>query len=208
MNYKKTSFMLLKISFSLTLFLIISCDNSSSQSQKDNVQFDNSNQEKPEMDVKSFHDAAYNGNFEKVKYALDHGIKADVVDKDGQNALMFAAFNGHTKIATLLIDKNVPLNAKANTGRTALMYASSGPFPQTVQLLIDNKAEIDMVDNVEHFTALMFAASEGQIEVVKILLKVGADEKLKDIDGDNAEAFARQNGHLAVADYIKNNSTK
>ena len=104
MNYKKTSFMLLKISFSLTLFLIISCDNSSSQSQKDNVQFDNSNQEKPEMDVKSFHDAAYNGNFEKVKYALDHGIKADVVDKDGQNALMFAAFNGHTKIATLLID--------------------------------------------------------------------------------------------------------
>ncbi len=208
MNYKKTSSLLLKIYFSLTLFLIISCDNSSSQSQKDNVQFDNSNQEKPEMDVKSFHDAAYNGNFEKVKYALDHGIKADVVDKDGQNALMFAAFNGHTKIATLLIDKNVPLNAKANTGRTALMYASSGPFPQTVQLLIDNKADIDMVDNVEHFTALMFAASEGQIEVVKILLKVGADEKLKDIDGDNAEAFARQNGHLAVADYIKNNSTK
>lgn len=206
MNYKKISFLLLKISFSLILFLIISCDNGNSQSQKDKAQIDNSDQENQVMDLKSFHDAAYNGDFEKMKYALDHGVQPDIVDNNGQNALMLAAFNGHTKIVKLLIEKKVPINAKANTGRTALMYASSGPFPKTVQLLIDSKAEIDIVDNVEHFTALMFAASEGQFEVVKILLQTGADAKLKDIDGDNAEAFARQNGHVAVADFIKNNS--
>ncbi len=114
------------------------------------------------------------------------------MDKDGQSALMFAAFNGHTKIVKLLIENKVPVNTKATTGRTALMYASSGPFPQTVQQLIENNAEIDIVDNVEHFTALMFAASEGQLEVVKILLKVGADAELKDIDEDNAETFAKK----------------
>ena len=206
MDLKKTNSLLLKISFSLILFFLISCDNSNSQSQKDNVHVDNSDQKKLAISIKSFHDAAYNGDLATVKSAIENGIQADVVDKDGQNALMFAAFNGHTKIAELLIEQKVPVNVKANTGRTALMYASSGPFPKTVQLLMDNKAEIDAVDNVEHFTALMFAASEGQLDVVKILLKAGANFGLKDIDGDSAEAFARQNGHVAVADYIKNNS--
>ncbi|RLD75136.1 MAG: ankyrin repeat domain-containing protein [Bacteroidetes bacterium] len=208
MNYKKIVFLLLKITFSLILFLTISCNNGNSQSQKDKAQIDKSDQEKPVMDVKSFHDAAYNGDLAKVKSAIESGIQADVVDKDGQNALMLAAFNGHTEIVKLLIENKVSVNTKATTGRTALMYASSGPFPQTVQLLIENNAAIDIVDNVEHFTAFMFAASEGQLEVVKILLKVGADAKLKDIDGDNAETFARKNGHVTVADFIKNNSSK
>ena len=54
----------------------------------------------------------------------------------------------------------------------------------------------------------MFAASEGQLDVVKILLANGADASLKDIDGDNAEAFARQKGHVAVAEYIKKEDKK
>ena len=164
----------------LTLFLFGNCNTAQTQSNEQNQKSSSSNKHAPSgsvIDIKSFHDAAYNGDYEKVKYALDHGIQADVVDKDGQNALMFAAFNGHTEIVKLLIEKKVPVNAKANTGRTALMYASSGPFPQTVQLLIENNAELDVVDNVEHFTALMFAASEGQLEVVKILLKVGCKAK-------------------------------
>ncbi len=85
-----------------------------------------------------------------------------------------------------------------------MIYASTGPFPGTVQLLINNKAEINAYDNVEHFTALMFAASEGQLEVVKLLMENGADASLKDIDGDNAETFAMQNKHPEVAQYLVN----
>jgi len=67
-----------------------------------------------------------------------------------------------------------------------------------VKMLLDQKADPNMVDREEHFTALMYAAAEGQLEVVKILLSYKADPNLKDIDGDDALTFARNNGHMAV----------
>ena len=40
------------------------------------------------------------------------------------------------------------------------------------------------------------------LEVVKLLLENGAEPAMKDIDGDNAETFARQNGHIEVAELL------
>ena len=79
----------------------------------------------------------------------------------------------------------------------------SGPFPQTAQLLLDKGAEVNSVDNNEKWTALMFAAAEGHLENVKLLLEHGADYKLKDIDGDTAASFAAKNGHSQVAKIIE-----
>jgi len=181
------------ISFIVLFFIsIFSCKNNS-QHQKD---------PKSQISIEYFHDAAYNGNFEKVREALEAGMPADIEDKNGQNALMLAAFNGHTEIIKILVEEGVPINNKDKTGRTALIYASTGPYYKTVQFLINNNAEVNIFDTEEHFTALMFAASEGQLEVVKILLASGADLFLEDIDGDNAETFARQNEHLSVAQYL------
>jgi ankyrin repeat protein len=183
------------ILFLTVLFIFtLSCKNNS-QSQEIS---------KPQISTKSFHDAAYDGNIEIVKLALKEGIKADIVDENNQNALMLAAFNGHTEIIKILIKEGVSVNHKDNDGRTALIYASTGPFPATIKLLLDNKAEVNVVDKVEHFTALMHAAAEGQLEVVKILMANGADATLKDIDGDTAEAFALQNKHPEVAQYLAN----
>ena len=44
----------------------------------------------------------------------------------------------------------------------------------------------------------MFAAAEGQLEVVQALLSHGADATLSDVDGDTALDFASQNGHSDV----------
>ena len=88
-------------------------------------------------------------------------------------------------------------------GRTALLYASTGPFAPTVKLLLDHQADPNMVDFDEHFSPLMHAAAEGQLEVVKLLLENGADPTLKDIDGETAALFARTNGHTEVAGLIQ-----
>jgi ankyrin repeat protein len=84
------------------------------------------------------------------------------------------------------------------------MFAASAPGgAETVQLLLDSGAQINMVDNNEHYSALMWAATEGQTESVKLLLKHKADTTLQDIDGDTAESFAAKAGHTAVAKILQ-----
>ena len=48
----------------------------------------------------------------------------------------------------------------------------------------------------------MFAAAEGQLEVVNLLLDNNADCTKKDIDGDTARIFASNNGHYDVVEAI------
>lgn len=59
-------------------------------------------------------------------------------------------------------------------------------------------ADVNATDTGEGFTALMHAAAEGQLEVVKILLQHNADRNRRDIDGDTAQRFAEKNGHTEV----------
>jgi ankyrin repeat protein len=48
----------------------------------------------------------------------------------------------------------------------------------------------------------MFAASEGQTGVARILLAAGADASATDIDGEDALMFARSRGHAETARMI------
>jgi ankyrin repeat protein len=146
----------------------------------------------------SIHEAALNGKLTDVTALLKSGIRPDTVDQEGRTPLIYAAFNGNTEIIGVLIRNGADVNIADNYGRTALMMASSGPYPMAVKMLLDQKADPNIVDREEHFTALMYAAAEGQLEVVRLLLSYKADPDLKDIDGDDALAFARNNGHMAV----------
>lgn len=146
--------------------------------------------------------AALDGETTAVKKYLEAGIHADAVDQDGHTALMFASFNGHSEIVLALLAREAQLDRRDLMGRTALLYASTGPFPETVKILLDRGAEPNIVDSEEHFTPLMHAAAEGNMDVVKILLEYGADPTLTDVDNDNAESFARQAGHVQVADFL------
>ncbi len=146
--------------------------------------------------------AALDGDLEQVKAFLDAGADPNTPDPDGRMALMFAAFNGHSEVVLELLARGAGIDRRDLMGRTALLYAATGPFPETVKILLDKGAEPNVTDTDEHFSPLMHAAAEGNLDVVKILLEAGADHTLKDVDGDNAESFARQAGHVAVADYL------
>jgi ankyrin repeat protein len=146
--------------------------------------------------------ASLNGQTEEVARLLNAGTDVNASDDEGHTALMFASFNGHSSIVLDLIDKGARLDRKDVVGRTALLYASTGPFPETVKILLDHGAEPNLADSGEHFTPLMHAAAEGQMEVVRILLDYGADPSLRDVDGDDAEHFARQAGYLEVAEAL------
>lgn len=147
--------------------------------------------------------AALEGDGENVNKLLEAGTQVNAMDQEGHTALMFAAFNGHSEIVLALLENGAGVDRRDLMGRTALLYASTGPFPETVKILLDKGAKPNIIDSDEHFTPLMHAAAEGNLDVVKILLEYEADLSLTDVDGDDAESFARQAGHIQVAEYLQ-----
>ncbi len=181
------------------------CENKSSKSVKEKISGESVKTQKTKktVDMQAFREAALNGRVQKVKEILPDLKNVDAADENGNTALMLAGYNGHTEIVRLLLDHDADINHFNPEGRNVLMYTASGPYPETVELLLDRGAELNRADKGEHFTALMWAAAEGNMEVVKVLLKHGADASLKDVDGDTAASFARKNGHDEVADFIE-----
>jgi ankyrin repeat protein len=149
--------------------------------------------------VAAFLEAALEGRLEEVKSELGRGMKVDARGEGERTALMLTAFNGHTMVADALLRAGAQVDLRDEMGRTPLMFASTGPYLPTVTLLVEHGAEVNATDAGEQWSSLMFAAGEGQTEVVLYLLERGADPTLKDIDGDTAASFAGQRGHGALA---------
>lgn len=149
--------------------------------------------------VAAFHEAALEGRLEEVRNAVASGTDVHAVDEGKRTALMYASFNGHTMVVDALLRAGARVDDRDTMGRTSLMFASTGSFLPTVQLLVENGSEINAVDGGEHWSPLMFAAGEGQEDVVAYLLEQGADPTLRDTDNDSAASFAAQRGHGALA---------
>jgi hypothetical protein len=150
----------------------------------------------------AFRSAALEGKLRVVELCLEGGLAVDEPDPNGFTPLAMAAYNGHDDIVKLLIKKKAKVDSRDRLGNTPLIHAASGPYPTTVEILLDAGAEINAVDAGEHFTALMMAAAEGNIEVVKVLLAKGADKTLLDVDGESAADFARSKGHAKIAELL------
>ncbi len=151
-----------------------------------------------------FFDNAAKGNTMAVEKALLGGVDVNSQNPEKRTALMFAAFDGHISTVKLLFTHGAGVNLKDNIGRDALMYAATGPNNSTVKLLLQKGADVNAADLQEKWTALMYAAAEGQIEVVRTLLESKADPTLKDDDGDTARSFAIKNRHTNVVQLIDN----
>jgi len=121
---------------------------------------------------------AMDGLFDKVKEAIEGGFNPNSTDEFKRTALLMASYNGHTDIVKYLIEKGADVNHTDTVHRTALMYASTGPFVPTVMTLLEAGAKPNITDNEENWTAVMMAASEGQLDVIKALVAFGADLKM------------------------------
>uniref|UniRef100_A0A0G4HY28 Uncharacterized protein n=1 Tax=Chromera velia CCMP2878 TaxID=1169474 RepID=A0A0G4HY28_9ALVE len=131
--------------------------------------------------------AAGGGDLQTVKRKLEQGgTNVDVLDENGKTALICASDRGHAVIVQLLLD------ARANTDIQDQQDSGGG----------DLASFLFRRNIVTLRTALMYAASNGHTDIVRLLLKAKANVNIQDNRGHTALISASNPGHAEVVQLL------
>jgi ankyrin repeat protein len=120
-------------------------------------------------------------------------------------ALHLAAKHGHEAVVDILCESGADLDSTALGKRTPLIWASSEGHVGVVQRLLYYMGGEGLNAQGEYYkrlTALHYAAANGHAEVVKLLLKSGADATIADHMDMTPLCSACEGGHLGVAQLL------
>ncbi len=122
-------------------------------------------------------------------------IDVNATNGEGETPLMMAALKGNLPVAQRL----VALGARPHKDAwSPLHYAATGPEPMIVELLLDKGAPVDAL-SPNASTPLMMASRYGSEASVQLLLRAGANPKLRNQRDLTAADFARLAGREALA---------
>jgi len=125
-------------------------------------------------------------------------IDLEQMAPNGNTALMLAAFKRNKRAVLALLAKGAIVT---RPGWTALHYSAASGDTDITAILLDKHAYID-AESPSQLTPLMIAAREGHEEVVDLLLREGADARLKNNERLTASQIARRADKPRIADNI------
>jgi ankyrin repeat protein len=138
------------------------------------------------------------------------GINLNLSDLRGKTALQIATDNASVNsdgsiivrmVQSALVNKKMAAPKKVASKIPLHQAAATGDMKQLQDLISGQKVSVNEHD---HFcwTALMYAASNGQKEAVRFLIAKGADVNAGNFSGRTAKMMARQNGHTEIVDML------
>lgn len=122
----------------------------------------------------SLHFAASRGDLEIFRYLFENGGNLDLKDSEGNTVLFIATQHNNLELAIFLIDelKMSPFS-KRNNGVSCLHIASSLGNVEMLNLFCSKKCDLE--DMSDYGTALDWAVSYNQCNLVRELIKKGAN---------------------------------
>lgn len=166
-------------------------------------------------------EAAILGDPDIIKSLLKAGASVDLANSEGQTALMIVARSNNLEAAKLLLKYDADVNTKEQwRGQNAVIWAAAQSQPEMLKLLIkaggdpDSRAFVNerrrQISAERRFqwrpagglTALIYAAREGCLTCIQILLEAGAD--IDQGDGENVTPLLTSiiNMHFDTAKYL------
>jgi hypothetical protein len=140
--------------------------------------------------------AAADANLVSVEEELRRGADVNVSDADGYTALHYGARCGDVRVVRALLNAGANVNARTRQGVTPLMSSIDMMCgkPEVTLMLIRARAKVNATDS-DGNTALQIATTESSVEVMKELLKRGADpNSLSNATGERPLHVASLNG--------------
>ena len=145
-----------------------------------------------------------------VEFLIRKGAKLDLQDSEGRTALLWAASNSFPN-AKILVANGAKVNIAANDGMTPFLQATLGVSSGKVSielcdLLRKKGANINAAlskQNAKGWTALHYASVNGDVELVKYLVKYGANVNKSTGEGSTPLFLARLGNHEEVVQILK-----
>ncbi len=147
-----------------------------------------------------------------VKHRKKRKSRVNHQDVKGCTALHKASKSASVETISQLLTAGADLYLTDNVQRTPLMYAAISENIPAIKRLLQSIPDQTMqtcylnAKDIEHKTALDWAAYNGKAAAIDALIALGADKTLTDKKGKNSLHWAAYNGHTAaVARLIANN---
>lgn len=152
--------------------------------------------------VTALYIAARAGDAAATRMLLAAGADANVaLPASGETVLMTAAKSGNPDVVRALLTggRDVSLSQLREARAAASVAEAAGYSLPTNPALGTNYADVNARERLYGRTALMIAATEGHLEIVRLLVEAGSDLNSSDAEGSTALSLARSYGHLDVA---------
>lgn len=145
-----------------------------------------------------------------VSFLISRGADVNFKGKDGRTPLIWAAGNSFES-TKILLENGADVNAKGDDGMNAFIQSTFGILSKKVltevmDLLLENGANVNSAlisKNAAGWTALHFAAVNGDYDLVKYLLSRGANVNHTSDEGSTALSLARQEKYEALVSLLK-----
>ncbi|XP_036999457.2 ankyrin repeat domain-containing protein 16 [Artibeus jamaicensis] len=151
------------------------------------------------------HTAAMHGCLEAVKVLLQRcQYEPDCRDKCGLTPFMDAIQCGYINIARLLLEEHKAcISAEDSLGAQAIHRAAVTGQNEAIRFLVSELGiDVDVRATSTYLTALHYAAKEGHVSTVQMLVSLGADINSKDERNRSALHLACAGQHVACVQFL------
>ncbi|CAH1993637.1 unnamed protein product [Acanthoscelides obtectus] len=156
------------------------------------------------------HLAAAAGQIEVCKLLLELGADIDATDEQGQKPIHAACQNNYSEVVKLFLQQHPSLvMATTKDGDTCAHIAAAQGSVTVIEELMkfDRAGVISARNKITDATPLQMAAEGGHAEVVKALVRAGANITDENKGGFTAVHLAAQHGHLQVLEVLRSSNT-
>ncbi|CAG8083174.1 unnamed protein product [Penicillium olsonii] len=134
-----------------------------------------------------------------VRILLENGANANGGDKTLGPKPLFAALDiGNVDTLELILQYGASPHSFDSRGISAMWWASRSGDVKIVDALLRHGAPVNSID----YTLLMFAASEGQLDMLTFLIEKGADIDARDREGHTALMHAALGAKLSALEIL------
>jgi ankyrin repeat protein len=123
----------------------------------------------------ALHAAVDAGDEEIARLLLDAGARATAATRYGVTPLALAARNGNASLIEALVKAGADANTASREGETALMTVTRSGSLAAAEKLLALGANPNAAESWHQQTALMWAASDNQVQIATSLMRFGAD---------------------------------